>query len=95
MQEQPGYSLTCELEFNNEHLVAWMYPYYEMTAADIRAYKIIHYCYLVHVFSTREGFKTFEMFPEGNYGWGTNASELLIDRKIVRVLSVVLQQFIS
>ncbi len=95
MQQQRRYSLTCELEFNEEHLIAWMYPYYEMSGEDIKAYKISHYCYLVHVFSPTEGFKTFEMFPEGNTGWGTNASDLLIDKRIVRLLSVVLQQFIS
>lgn len=66
-----------------------MSPYYELSELELKVYNISEYNYVVHLFSM-EGFKTFEMFPDAELRWTTNASPLLVDKEIVEIMGYVL-----
>lgn len=89
MDNFPGYRLTCEFEYKRKNYIAYVCPFYELSDYEMRAYDISEFTYVVHLFSF-EGFKTFEMFPDEDLRWTTNASELLVNRGIVNIIAYVL-----
>ena len=89
MERHSRYFITCEFEYNQTDYIAYICPYYELSDLEISLYKITEYTYVVHLFSL-EGFKTFEMFPDDELCWTTNASPLLISKEIVFILAYVL-----
>ncbi|MEI9806956.1 MAG: hypothetical protein WDO16_03215 [Bacteroidota bacterium] len=89
MGQHSRYYITCEFEYKEVSYIAYICPYYELSDHEMRLYQITEYTYVVHLFSL-EGFKTFEMFPDDQLCWTTNASSLLIDREIVSIIAYVL-----
>ncbi len=76
------YKITGEFELNGSWHIAFISPYYAMSEEEITLYKISEYSFVAHVFS-EEGFKTFEIFPDHELNWNTNASALLVDKDVV------------
>jgi hypothetical protein len=89
MHQHSKYHITCEFEYKDSKYIAWLCPYYELSDVERQAYTITQYNYVVHLFSL-EGFKTFEMFPDEELHWTTNASALLVDKEIVEIMGYVL-----
>lgn len=89
MNNNSRYHITCEFEYKDENYIAWLSPYYELSELELKSYNISEYNYVVHLFSM-EGFKTFEMFPNHDLHWTTNASALLVDKEIVEIMGYVL-----
>jgi hypothetical protein len=89
MERHSPYFITCEFEYKQINYIGYICPYYELSELEMRMYKITEYTYVVHLFSF-EGFKTFEMFPDDELCWTTNASPLLISKEIVFILAYVL-----
>lgn len=84
------YHITCEFEYNSKRYVAYLCPYYELTELEMVLYKIEEFNYVVHLFSLEEGFKTFEMFPDENLHWTSNASPMLVNKEMTEIMSYVL-----
>ena len=89
MDQFSDYRITCEFEYQRRHYIAYICPYYELSDYEMRLYNIAEYTYVVHLFSL-QGFKTFEIFPDNDHNWITNASHLLVSREIVGIISYVL-----
>ncbi|MBC7946315.1 MAG: hypothetical protein H7Y42_00435 [Chitinophagaceae bacterium] len=89
MSNGSQYRLTCEFEYNTEKYIAYLCPYYELSDEELSKYHISNYSYVCHLFSL-QGFRTFEMFPDENLHWGTNASSMLVDKEIVEIMGYVL-----
>lgn len=89
MDHQSKYYITCEFEYREVNYIAYICPYYELSDFEMKQYKVTEFTYVVHLFSL-EGFKTFEMFPDDQMHWTTNASALLIDREIADIIAYVL-----
>ena len=89
MDQHSDYRITCEFQYKQTHYIAYVCPWYELSEYEMQLYNMSEYSYVVHLFSP-EGFKTFEMFPGDDQTWTTNASYLLVNRKIVGIISYVL-----
>ena len=89
MDPDSGYRITCEFEYKQTYYIAYLCPWYELSEYEMQLYNISEYSYVVHLFSLK-GFKTFEMFPDDDNNWTTNAPELLVNSEIVGIISYVL-----
>ena len=89
MDQFSDYRITCEFAYKRKYYIAYISPYYELSDYEMKAYNITEYTYVVHLFSL-EGFKTFEIFPDNDLNWITNASGLFVKKEIVGILSYVL-----
>jgi len=89
MYQDSGYRITCEFEYKRTYYICYLCPWHELSEYEMHLYNISEYSYVVHLFSLK-GFKTFEMFPHGDHNWATNASELLVNREIIEIISYVL-----
>jgi len=89
MEQFSDYRITCEFKYKRKYYIAYITPYYELSDRELRLYKIAQYMYVVHLFSF-QGFKTFEVFPDNDNNWVTNASSLLVNKEIVGIISYVL-----
>src|SRR5438128_1163955 len=86
MDANSGYRITCEFEHNRKYYIAYLCPYYELSDYEMEKYKISEYSYVVHLFSF-EGFKTFEMFPDHDNNWMSNASEFFVSNEIIGIIA--------
>ena len=89
MDDFSGYRITCEFTYRQKNYIAYVCPFYELSDYEAEVYNITEFAYIVHLFSL-EGFKSFEMFPDNDLNWTTNASELLVDKDIVHIIAYVL-----
>ena len=89
MEQYSDYRITCEFQYKRKYYIAYICPYYELSDYELRAYSIAEYVYVVHLFSF-EGFKTFEIFPDDDQKWVTNAPNILVNKEIVGIISYVL-----
>lgn len=85
MNNMSEYKITGEFELNGVWHLAFISPYYTLSEEEIIRYRISEYSFVAHVFSI-EGFKTFEIFPDHDLHWNTNASALLVDKDVVDIL---------
>ncbi|MGB8192105.1 MAG: hypothetical protein WCF67_09315 [Chitinophagaceae bacterium] len=85
MPQQPSYKFEFLFVHNGIEYRALVIPFEEIPKEDLSKYILQENCFIVEL-QSENAFHTFEIFPDDNFEWRTNVSNIVFDTSVVEII---------